>query len=278
MATQLWRDDPLSRGCAEGTLTIVGSTAFQPVARDLGEAYQDDCRDAHVTVAAQGSGRGTKTLIDEGEAAKGGFPAYLAFSDGPDGSGDPRLTEHLVALSVFSVVVNKDVRISDLSLDALRRLYSGRITNWSQLPGGPDLPVRLVGRDAKSGTRGVFESRVLGGGNEISRTSDDCRTPKFSGDTVVRCELDSTSEVLQTVANTPGAIGYADCMPRRRAPRRGSPPAGPRSPQTFHRRGPGADLPLLGAGVRVHLHHAAPELPDLEVPRRSGRGHWAEPH
>lgn len=206
---QLWRDDPLPRGCAEGNLTIVGSTAFKPVAQDAGKAYQGDCRDAHVTVEAQGSGRGTKTLIDAGEAAKGGFPSYLAFSDGPEGDGDPKLKEHLVALSVFGVVVNKDVRMPDLSLDELRRLYSGRITNWNQLPGGPDLPVRLVSRDAKSGTRGVFESRVLGR-NEISRTSDNCRTPKFTGDTVVRCELDSTGEVLKTVANTPGAIGYAE--------------------------------------------------------------------
>ncbi len=55
----------------------------------------------------------------------------------------------------------------------------------------------------------MFENRVLER-NEISRTSDNCRTPKFTGDAVVRCELDSTGEVLKTVANTPGAIGYAE--------------------------------------------------------------------
>ncbi|MEU1802279.1 substrate-binding domain-containing protein [Streptomyces sp. NPDC019937] len=125
-----------------------------------------------------------------------------------------------MALSVFSVVVNKDVRVSDLSLDDLRRLYSGRIANWNQLPGGPDLPVRLVSRDAKSGTRGVLESRVLER-NEISRTSDNCRAPKFTGDTVVRCELDSTGEVLKTVANTPGAIGYAELHSAEESARQG---------------------------------------------------------
>ncbi|GAA2294580.1 phosphate ABC transporter substrate-binding protein [Streptomyces violaceusniger] len=216
----LWRDDPLPRGCAAGNLTIVGSTAFKPVAQDAAKAYQDDCRDAHVTVETQGSGRGTKTLIDAGEAAKGGFPSYLAFSDGPDGDGNPKLKQHLVALSVFSVVVNKAVGISDLSLEDVRALYSGRITNWNQLPGGPDLPVRLVSRDAKSGTRGVFESRVLGR-NEISRTSDNCRNPKFPTDTVVRCELDSTGEVLKTVANTPGAIGYAELHSAEESARKG---------------------------------------------------------
>ncbi|MEU8822893.1 substrate-binding domain-containing protein [Streptomyces sp. NPDC048636] len=207
--TQLLREEPLPRGCATGRLTIVGSTAFEPVARDLGEAYHGDCAGTTVEVAAQGSGRGAATLRGAGEAAKGGFPPYLSFSDGPQGGGQPRLKEHLVALSVFTMVVNDDVRMRDLTLKDLRGLYSGRITNWKQLPGGPDIPVRLVSRDARSGTRGVFEGRVLGG-NETSRTSDDCRKPKFAEDTVVRCELDSTREVLGVVARTPGAIGYAE--------------------------------------------------------------------
>ncbi|MEU1802280.1 hypothetical protein [Streptomyces sp. NPDC019937] len=68
---------------------------FKPVAQDAGKAYQGDCRDAHVTVEAQGSGRGTKTLIDAGEGAKGGFPSYLAFSDGPDGDGNRKLKQSI---------------------------------------------------------------------------------------------------------------------------------------------------------------------------------------
>ncbi|WAP58428.1 substrate-binding domain-containing protein [Streptomyces sp. S465] len=207
--TPLLRDDPLPRGCATGTLTIVGSTAFAPVAEDLRGAYQSDCRGAVVTVAAQGSGQGAGTLRAAGEAAKGGFPAYLSFSDGPQGNGDQRLKEHLVAVSVFTLVLNKDVRMTNLSLTDLRRVYAGEITNWKQLPGGPDLPVRLVSRDANSGTRKVFEKRLLNR-NELSRTSDDCRSPQFRHDKVVRCELGGTPEVVRTVARTPGAIGYTE--------------------------------------------------------------------
>ncbi|WP_432013520.1 substrate-binding domain-containing protein [Streptomyces cucumeris] len=202
---QLAREEPLPRGCAAGTLTVVGSTAFEPVAEDLGRAYRADCAGAAVTVEAQGSGRGAGTLRRVGEAAKDGFPPYLSFSDGPQGNADQRLKGHLVALSVFALVVHKDVPAKDLSLVDLRRIHAGKVTRWS----GTGLPVRLVSRDAKSGTRGVFEDRVLGS-NEISRTSDDCRTAKFAHDRVVRCELDSTREVLATVARTPGAIGYAE--------------------------------------------------------------------
>ncbi|MFI1332406.1 substrate-binding domain-containing protein [Streptomyces sp. NPDC020845] len=92
----------------------------------------------------------------------------------------------------------------------MRKLYSGDITNWKQLPGGPDLPVRLVSRDGKSGTRGVFEKRVLGSTAEPARTSDDCKTPKFGNAHVIRCEFDKTEEVLKTVARIPGAIGYTE--------------------------------------------------------------------
>ncbi|MGW3566374.1 substrate-binding domain-containing protein [Streptomyces sp. NPDC000941] len=207
---QLLEPDPLRQGCAEGTLTVVGSTAFEPVMNDLDTAYEDDCEGAaHITVNAQGSVRGTDTLRNAGEGAKG-FPAYLSFSDGLEVTGDPKLKGHLTALSVYTVAVNKDVGISDLSLADVRKIYSGEITNWKQLPDGPDLPIRLVSRDGKSGTRGVFENRVLGGKTEPGRTSDNCRTPKFDNTHIIRCELDSTREVLKTVARTPGAIGYAE--------------------------------------------------------------------
>ncbi|MGY0061678.1 substrate-binding domain-containing protein [Streptomyces sp. LZ34] len=207
---QLLEPEPLRQGCAKGTLTVVGSTAFEPVMDDLDTAYEDDCQGAaHITVDAQGSGRGTDALRSAGEGTDG-FPAYVSFSDGRQGSGDPKLKEHLIALSVYTMVVNKEVRLPNLSITDLRKLYSGDITNWKQFPGGPDLPVRLVSRDGKSGTRGVFEKRVLGSTAEPARTSDDCKTPKFGNAHIVRCEFDKTGEVLKAVARIPGAIGYTE--------------------------------------------------------------------
>jgi phosphate transport system substrate-binding protein len=207
---QFLQTHPMPRGCAGGALSIVGSTAFAPVMKDLGAAYRNDCRDAHITVNAQGSGRGISALQDAGEAAQGKFPAYLSLYDGPEGTGDTHLGEHLIAVSVFTLVVNKQVTATDLSLTDVRKLYSGDIRNWSKLDGGPNLPVRLVSRDGKSGTRSVFEARVLDNVEPSPRTSDNCRTSKFEHAKVVRCERDSTEEVLKTIARTPGAIGYAE--------------------------------------------------------------------
>jgi ABC-type phosphate transport system substrate-binding protein len=120
----------------------------------------------------------------------------------------PELRETRVALSVFALVVNDDVGVRDLSAADLRRLYQGRITNWAQL-GGRSLPVHLVSRDANSGTRQVFQRRVLGQG-EMANSSVDCVHKDYPSAPVTRCELDSTDQVLAEVARLPGAIGYSE--------------------------------------------------------------------
>ncbi|MBO3750086.1 substrate-binding domain-containing protein [Streptosporangiaceae bacterium NEAU-GS5] len=60
-----------------------------------------------------------------------------------------------------------------LTLDQIRRIYRGDVVNWKDL-GGPDLPVRLVSRDANSGTRDLFRRRILDGPGEPAFTSRDC--------------------------------------------------------------------------------------------------------
>ncbi|NGO72928.1 PstS family phosphate ABC transporter substrate-binding protein [Streptomyces boncukensis] len=215
---RIWGDDaPPPRGCAEGALAVVGSTAFAPVMRDLAAAYEDECPGASITVDAQGSGAGIRELQQAGEEAKGRFPARLALSDGPKPDGHPRLKDHRTALSVFAVVVNDGVaaRTLDLTRADLRRVYTGEIDNWRRL-GGPDLPVRLVSRTAGSGTRSVFQGRVLDR-LEPAYSSRDCRTKDSPEARVIRCEVDSTDQVLRTVRKVPGAIGYAEWRSASRA-------------------------------------------------------------
>ena len=208
---RIWGDSPPPpRGCAQGPLTVLGSTAFAPVMKELSRAYEKECPGSRITVAARGSGAGIRELQQAGEDADGGFPARLALSDGPKPDGYPKLKEHKTALSVFTLVVNDGVSPRPLSLDRddIRRVYEGRITNWKQL-GGPSLPIRLVSRNAGSGTRGVFQSRVLRR-LEPAYSSRDCREKDSPEAPVIRCELDSTAQVLRTVRRVPGALGYAE--------------------------------------------------------------------
>ncbi|QLI99711.1 substrate-binding domain-containing protein [Streptomyces sp. NEAU-sy36] len=204
------RDDtPPPIGCEKGTLTVVGSTAFEPVAQEAAKKYEQDCQGSVITVDAHGSTAGTRELAAEGAARKGkGAPPVVALSDGPRPGDLSRLRENRVALSVFALVVNDDVGLRNLSTADVRRLYRGEIANWAQL-GGRSLPVRLVSRDADSGTRQVFQRRVLGQG-EMANTSVDCVHTDYPSAPVARCELDSTHQVLTEVARLPGAIGYSE--------------------------------------------------------------------
>ena len=87
--------------------------------------------------------------------------------------------------------MNPENPVADLRVDTIAKIYTGEITNWSEV-GGRDEEIVLIGREAGSGTRDGFES--------ITDTEDACR---------YRQELTSTGDVITTVSQNPGAIGYA---------------------------------------------------------------------
>ncbi|MEV0480141.1 substrate-binding domain-containing protein [Streptomyces sp. NPDC050508] len=203
------RDDtPPPIGCAHGTLTVTGSTAFAPVVEEAAQKYEKDCEGSKVVVDPHGSTAGVRELEATGLASKKGSPAVVALSDGPKPSDMPQLLENRIAMSVFAIVVNDGIHLKNLSTADVRRLYRGEIRNWRQL-GGPDVAVHLVSRDANSGTRQVFQRRVLQRG-EIANSSVDCVHKDDPTAPVIRCELDSTEQVLAQVAELPGAIGYSE--------------------------------------------------------------------
>jgi ABC-type phosphate transport system substrate-binding protein len=187
---------------------------------ELARKYRDHCGGRpDITVAAHGSRTGVRELaLSEGRPEQGA--TVIAFSDGPRPASYTRLSESRVAVSLFTLVVHDGVRLTDLSVADVRRLYRGDIRDWSRL-GGPDLPVVLVSRTSGSGTRSALGSRVLAGADEPPASSDDCVNRTVRTAAVLRCELDSTEQVLDTVARTPGAIGYSEL-------RAASPPEAPR--------------------------------------------------
>lgn len=192
--------------CIAGRLTLEGSTAFAPAARQMGRAYQGTCRSANISVLADGTFAGLQTLKGAGGQAAAG---QIAMSDGAAPSGYPALLGHPVGVIVFTVVVNKRTGVFKLSTDQLRRIYQGTITNWKQL-GGANLPVSIVSRDPESGTRRTFDQKVLGR-PEANFSSYDCvHKNADQSSPVISCEEPSTLTLLQNVAAIPGAIGYAE--------------------------------------------------------------------
>jgi len=103
------------------------------------------------------------------------------------------LTDHLIGALLYAVIVSPDVQVANLSSAALRGIYLGNITNWTQL-GGPDEPVRVVPRSPCSVITAIFRTYVLGGAPERMRG--------------IRPPGDQSNAIAQTVARLPGAISY----------------------------------------------------------------------
>ena len=149
----------------------------------LGEAFMELNPDVTVGYSGTGSSAGITAALD-GTADIG-----LASRDLKDSeTGVEAIT---VAKDGIAIIVNPQNPVSDLSIEQIAQLFTGEITNWSEV-GGNDGTVVPIGREAGSGTRDGFES--------ITGTEDAC---KYTN------ELTSTGEVIANVASNPNAIGYA---------------------------------------------------------------------
>lgn len=175
-------------GCGEkkvtGSVATDGSTSMEKVIGALGEAFQNDTG-ISFTYNPTGSGSGI-TAVLEGRCDIG-----LSSRDLKDEEKTSGLKATVLAYDGIAIIVNPENPISDLSLDTIAKIYTGEITNWSEV-GGSDGEIVLIGREAGSGTRDGFES--------ITDTSDNCK---------YRQELTSTGDVITAVSQNPAAIGYA---------------------------------------------------------------------
>ncbi|MFB7875438.1 PstS family phosphate ABC transporter substrate-binding protein [Nocardia sp. NPDC056064] len=194
------RADPPPRDCAEGALTVVGSTALAPAIRRAAQNYEKTCTAARFSFDFTGTEPGLRALTRAGETT-----AVLAIGDGGKGTSFASLTEHPLVRSSFSMVVHPAVGLRDLTTAQIRDLYRGDIRNWNEI-GGPDLPVVLIDRTAGSGTRRALEARLLEENRKVFRYTS-CVGMAVGG---TQCEVDVTEEVATFVAKIPGAVGYLE--------------------------------------------------------------------
>lgn len=161
-----------------------GSTSMEKVIGSLGEVFQEETG-ISFTFNPTGSGAGIKA-VSEGRCDIG-----LSSRDLKEEEIKQGLTATVLAYDGIAIIVNQENQVEDLSSETLAKIYTGEITNWSEV-GGMDKEIVLIGREAGSGTRDGFES--------ITGTKDVCK---------YRQELTSTGDVITTVAGNPAAIGYA---------------------------------------------------------------------
>ena len=166
------------------SITVAGSTTCLPIAEQAAELFKEETG-VGVLVSGLGSSAGI-------EAVSTGTAEIATSSRGLNAQErELGLTTIPVAHDGIAVIVNTENPVRDLNVEQLRAIYSGEVSNWSEV-GGEDLPIQLVNRDEASGTREAFKSIVMDG------SPFDRRAAVLSG----------TGQVRDVVSRSRGAIGY----------------------------------------------------------------------
>ena len=167
-----------------GNVATGGSTSMKNVIAALTEGFAEVEPGVTVSYDPTGSGAGitgaTDKTLDIGLSSR-------ALKDDEKNDVDGTV----IALDGIAIIVNKASKVEDLTVDQLKQMFTGEITNWSEV-GGDDGEIVLMGREAGSGTRDGFES--------IVDVKDSCKYAQ---------ELTATGAVISAVEANPLAIGYA---------------------------------------------------------------------
>lgn len=174
-----------------GTITAVGSTALQPLCEAAAEQFMEKNSGVQITVQGGGSGQGI-TQITQGAVQIGNSDVF-AETKVKDSADLKKITDNKVCIVGMGPIVNKDVTVDDLTIEQLKQIFTGEVTNWSQV-GGANAEITVINRASGSGTRATFEAVVLGD----TKVSDSFKPQ----------EQDSSGTAAKMVASTPGAISY----------------------------------------------------------------------
>ncbi len=179
-----------------GQLQLAGSTTVQPLVEVLAEAFMD--MNAEVSIDVQGGGSSVGvTAAGEGTVDIGMSSRAIKDSEF---EVFPNLQVFTIAYDGIAVVVNSGVELPTLSIDEVRAIFSGAITNFADV-GGTDAPIIVVSREEGSGTRAAFEDLVM-------KYKDSAGEKVL--DLIAESALlqQSNGQVRTIVAETPNSIGY----------------------------------------------------------------------
>lgn len=179
-----------SVAASAGTVVVNGSTTVLPAMQKISENFMKNS-DIKVSISGGGSGHGIKALMDKTtDVAMSSRDIKPAEAENVKKTGGEAV-RYVVAIDAIVPVVHPKNAVKDLSLDQIRDIYAGRITNWKEV-GGADARITVVSRDSSSGTFETWESLVMKGERVQQRALLQA----------------SNGAVLQTVAKNPNAIGY----------------------------------------------------------------------
>ena len=174
-----------------------GSDTIVNLALAWAERYQSEHPDVRISVTGGGSGTGIAALVngtvDIANASRKIKDEELAQAQ----KNGINPVEHIIARDAIAVIVNPENPVSELTLQQISDIYSGKISNWKEV-GGEDRPIVRLSRETNSGTHVYFLETVLRLGKKEDKTL-------FSMDTLL---LPSSEGIIAEVRQNPNAIGY----------------------------------------------------------------------
>lgn len=176
---------------AKEEIDIVGSTTVLPIAQITAEKFMDRNPEVSITVGGGGSSVGAKALLaGTCDIANCSRPLkQKEIAQAVEAGVTPK--PHIVAMDGIAVIVHPENNVKALTIDEIKAIYTGDINSWNEIGGSND-EIVVVSRDSASGTFEAFNKLAL-------------EDAKVRADALLQA---SNKAVLQTVSQTPGAIGY----------------------------------------------------------------------
>ncbi len=172
-------------------IVVEGSSTVGPIAKAFAEYLMSKNKSLNITVNESGSGNGAQALID-GQCQVADMSRFMKgkeFKAAVENGTMPTATA--IAMDGIAVIVNPVNSVKNLTVDQIRSIYKGEITNWKELK-GPDMPIIMISRDSSSGTFETFEKLVM-------------KKEKINSNAEY---VGSNGQMRARVQSTKGAIGY----------------------------------------------------------------------
>ncbi len=170
-------------------LQVAGSTTVLPIAEECARVFMENNPGSRIYVSGGGSSHGVKAVAD-GTVNIGDASRDMKDSERVS---YPDLVTHAIAKDGVAIAVHPESQVTDLTMQELRGIYTGKITNWKDL-GGEDAEIMVVSREEGSGTRDCFEQAVLAPTKE-----------EITDHAIIQ---DSNGKTRTTVAGNKHAIGF----------------------------------------------------------------------
>jgi len=172
-------------------LRVEGSTTVLPIAQMAAEEFMNARPDVTISIQGGGSGVGIASLMDKTCDIANASRAMKDDEIKNAVAKGVNPVAHIVAMDGIAVILHPSNKIANLTVEQIRKIYTGKVSNWKEV-GGEDKKIVVLSRDSASGTFEAFSKLALNG-------------EKVRKDALMNA---SNKAIATTVENTPGAIGY----------------------------------------------------------------------